>query len=106
MDNGHDDKRDDIPTNEPEAPETEAPQADAYEADAYGTESETPEPEASSDEDDRFESTADHLDQILGDGFSQMVSDSGEDTGDLDIRAEEIDEQAMGGESDGTAEGS
>ncbi len=97
MDNGHDDKRDDIPTNEPEAPETEAPQADAYEADAYGTESETPEPEASSDEDDRFESTADHLDQILGDGFSQMVSDSGEDTGDLDIRAEEIDELMAGG---------
>ncbi len=88
MDNGHDDKRDDIKTNEPEAPETESPEVEPK--------VESKEPAAPVDNEDRFDSTADHLDQILGDGFSQMVSDGGE-TDDLDIRAAEIDELMSGG---------
>ena len=80
MDNGHDDKRDDIQSNEPEGPETGSKV-----------------PEAAAEEDARFDSTADHLDQILGDGFSQMVSDSSDETDDMDIRSAEIDELMSGG---------
>ncbi len=79
MDNGNDDKRDDLNINEPETPETD-----------------TQQPEVPGDE-SRFESTADHLDQILGDGFSQMVNDPGDDPADMDIESSEIDELMAGG---------
>ncbi len=92
MDNGHDDKRDGIQDNENETPENETPETETPEVEAK-----EPEAPAAPADDERFENTADHLDQILGDGFSQMVSGDGDETDDLDVRAEEIDELMSGG---------